>query len=266
MTIPDPPKNTVPHCPGCNAPLPPDAALCQSCGLHLNDDTTAPDSPEETSPLIRVDVRVCRRCGMVNIPERHTCKRCRAPLPAITQRNEWQPQSRGIVLPTPVVLCIAAGLMALLVYNTFFPSPPTLAPFSLEATISRGYRVIAIEDPEAPAYRWVISEPNNYTVVGDSGVHAEHQPAQITYGTQWSNPAIQQGSTRGTNLSAEEWQQVVTWQQIWCRERTADQQAITAPSKYVIAMRCQGYTATIFRVPQTAVPIKIAHLLQRASQ
>jgi hypothetical protein len=213
---------------------------------------------------------MCAQCGLDNIVERETCKRCHTPLPPPTRHYERQPVYQPTVhkmdVPRPILWLIVAGILALIIYNAVEPPTPSIAPFSLESTISRANREIAIDDPEHPSYRWVFTSPEDYTMAGSTGMHAEHQPAQVIYTNAWSQPVSRPSTHQGIDLSEEEWQQVQSWKQRWCRAVPDSRQAGPESSIYTIAMRCSGYEATLFRSPKITIPVEIARMLQRAAQ
>ena len=70
-----------------------------------------------------------------------------------------------IFLPLLMVACIAA--------SSFLSPSARRRGFTIEDTISRANRVIAIDAPDKPLYRWVFTTPEDYTAVTDAGAMAK---------------------------------------------------------------------------------------------
>ncbi len=125
--------------------------------------------------------------------------------------------------------------------------------------------MIAIDASDRPLYRWVFTTPEDYTAVTDAGAIAHHDPAQVSYGTGWTNPSPEHSDTVYTELTDDEWQRVEQWRTTWCYAAPALRKPTKDEVFYIVALRCSGYTATTFRVPHDQLPTDIATLLRRAS-
>ena len=161
-----------------------------------------------------------------------------------------------IFLPLLMVACIAA--------SSFLSPSARRRGFTIEDTISRANRVIAIDRSDKPLYRWVFTTPEDYTAVTDAGAIAKHDPAQVSYGMGWTNPSPEHSDTVYTDLTDDEWQRVEQWQQTWCQAAPALRPLKQDERFYIVALRC--YKVITFRVPQDQLPADIAVLLHRVSE
>ncbi len=137
--------------------------------------------------------------------------------------------------------------------------------FSIESTISRANRIIAIDASDNPLYRWVFTTPTEYTVVSDTGGRAHHEPAHISYGTAWTLSARQQDDTVYTDLTDDEWQIIEQWRKTWCQGAPSLRPVQNDEASYIVALRCSGYNATTFHVPSDQMPAAIATILRRST-
>jgi hypothetical protein len=143
--------------------------------------------------------------------------------------------------------------------------PPSDKGFSIQSTISRGNRVVAIDTSDTPLYRWVFSTPSDYTWVSEKGALPVHEPAHISYGTGWTRPRPHVSDSVYTSLAAEEWETVEQWRKSWCREAPKFRPIPEDKPFHTVALRCHGYNATTFRLLKDELPIEIATLLRRAT-
>lgn len=207
----------------------------------------------------------CPSCGLKHLLERHTCKRCThaldGSLPGSKSRSPMQAIRRWII-----IVMVPAAIVALLVLFMVAPSLSDRRPFTIESTISRANRVIAIDDSHTPGYRWVFTTPQDYMVIGDNGSRPQHAPARITYGTGWTQPSRLQNTSIATDLTDREWQLVEAWRTNWCQTAPVLRPVIGDERFYTVALRCRGFDATTFRVPSAQLPGAISDFLRRSAR
>jgi hypothetical protein len=206
--------------------------------------------------------KICSHCGEHNIAERVRCKRCYTRLPEqpnAVPRQHYLPLSALLpLLPILVFLCVMVVLFAQ-------PAPPP-QPVSLEATISGGNRVIAIDASETPAYRWVVSTPTEFYRVQTTGTTREHDPAFLSYGMTWSAPTRTPNPTIERALTDAEWQSVEQWRTAWCQSPPRLRTSHPDPPFYQVALRCSEYRVVTFRLAPDELPLAIGRLLQPSVQ
>jgi hypothetical protein len=186
-------------------------------------------------------------------------------LPDMPQDPYLRQTQRRQVRLSLFLLFIPMILFACVAFAVFSRPSSDRQAFSIESTISRANRIIAIDASDQPLYRWVVTTPEDYTVVSDTGAHAQHDPAQISYGTGWTNPNRQRDDTINTNLTDDEWQRIQQWRATWCHEAPSLRPIKSDEAFYTVALRCSGYTATTFHVPKDQMPPDIAMVLRHSS-
>lgn len=137
--------------------------------------------------------------------------------------------------------------------------------FSIQSTISRGNRVIAIDASDIALYRWVFTASSSYTWVSERGALPVHEPAYISYGTGWTRPRLHVSDSVYSSLSPEEWDSVEEWRRSWCGEKPTFRPIPDDKPFYIIALRCRGYSATTFNLLKDELPVTIEKLLRRAT-
>lgn len=135
---------------------------------------------------------------------------------------------RSLPMPLKVIIVI---VWAIFVVFIFLQEPDN----SLQSSVSRAYRVIAIEHSDDPDYWWIISQPPDATGM--------EQMAYIDYAPAWDRQKGLQEipSSVSRALSTREWQRFDEWRREYCKIRQTNAEAIQANS-YTIAIRCSGYT------------------------
>jgi hypothetical protein len=209
--------------------------------------------------------KVCAQCGLYNIPERQSCKRCATMLSGSIQEvnSDSHLPRRRFIIPYRIFIPLVPFYCILM---SFLYRPTSeYRGFTIEETISRANRVIAIDKSDNPSYRWVFTTPEDYIRVGDTGAIPQHDPAQISYGTGWTEPPQMWSNSKYTNLSNEEWQRVDSWRKDWCQNPPVLKPLKQGDTYYVVALRCRGYNASTFQVPKDQLTTEIVELLERSS-
>lgn len=136
---------------------------------------------------------------------------------------------------------------------------------SIQGTISRANRIIAIDASDQPSYRWVFYTSSNSTRVGEKGTIYVHQPASLSYGTGWIQRDLDEFDSVYISLTPEEWENVEQWRTSWCREAPIFRSIAEDQPFYIVALRCQWHKATTFRLLKEELPVEIEGLLRRAT-
>jgi hypothetical protein len=135
---------------------------------------------------------------------------------------------RSLPMPLKVLIVI---VWAIFVVFIFLKEPDN----SLQSSVSRAFRVIAIEYADQPNYWWIISQPPD--------ADGMEPIAYINYAPAWDRPKEPQEAAFNVSreLSTQEWERFDEWRKEYCKIRQTKAEAIQA-SSYTVAIRCSGYT------------------------
>jgi hypothetical protein len=140
--------------------------------------------------------------------------------------------------------------------------------YSLQSTIMRGNREIAVEFSVRPRFRWVIATPLDGIIHQADGEYPHHEFAYITYGTETSGPPSMPGDRSSKMpLTDEEWQSIGQWRSVWCQGAPFQRPPAATEAFYTVVFRCTNYREIkTVRILPDQMPLEIAILLRRAAE
>lgn len=189
---------------------------------------------------------VCLHCGLRNIPERRTCKRCQTALDPALQVRIPAPGAARTVLPRGcTVLWLAfLGSMGLLVTISMFNPRPATVPTPGSPIFFRGRSIMLL--------RMVVRPPYEAIELYDDG-----EVSRYTY------PIDQQSPATRMVLSPPEFAAVQVFRQQWCQQMPVFRPLAQGETFHDLAFECGGYTTKQAKVPEGMLPPIIQVLVQR---
>ena len=188
----------------------------------------------------------CPQCGLLNIPERHTCKRCQTALDSGTTVRVPAPRSHRASLPRGCMilwLAFMGGIGVLFIYRVMNPLPPTV-PTPGSPIFFHGNSIVLLRMVSRPPYEGI-------DVLRDGRV------SRFTYPINGSNPSTD------SVVTAPELEAIQKLRQQWCQHIPPFRPLAPTEPFYDLAFECGGYTAKQAKVPIDMLPSVIQALVQR---
>ena len=185
----------------------------------------------------------CSQCGLLNIPERRTCKRCQAALdpsvqvrvPASIPRHATAP--RGCIV---TILLMWGGMFILFLVRVINPPSPTVPQAGTGIDI-RGNRVAILRMVTAPPYEGI--------EVFDDG-----KAIRFFYPEAAGNDYGQ------IELSSDEQDAFRLFRTQWCQKLPVFRELTHGEIFYDLGVRCAGYQVKQAKVPLDQLPSIFAML------
>jgi hypothetical protein len=188
---------------------------------------------------------ICGNCGLSNIPERHTCKRCGAPLtPTADEQARIVAAARQRRIPWGWLSFFLTlyGLMGIaLIKAIYFPNPPT---------VPQPGSVIDIRADGIAILRMVTTPP--YEGIE---VHADGAVFRFFYPVQTSDPSR-------ILLTADEQQAMQSFRFAWCKQLPAFRTVAPSEPYYDLGVRCGGYEVKQAKIPIDQLPAIFQQILR----
>lgn len=188
----------------------------------------------------------CSQCGLLNISERRTCKRCQATLDPTAKVSGPTPPPQRATLPWGCTIAFLSfwGLMfVLFVIRVIYPASPTV-PTPGSAISFRGRSIALLRMVSRPPYEGL--------EVQDDG-----QASRFSYPIDAGSPSTQFVLT-DTELEA-----IQQLRREWCRQPPTLRPLAQNEPFDDLAFECGGYTTKQVKVPQDMRPSPFEELVQR---
>lgn len=188
---------------------------------------------------------LCSHCGLLNIPERRTCKQCQAALDSNTQVDIPAAPSYRIPLPRGCMVLWFALMSSLFVFFTIItlnpPSPTVPTPGS--AIYFRGNSIMLLRLVSRPPYEGI-------EVAQDGRV------SRFIYPIRGSNPST------NSALTTTELEALQKLREQWCKDVPTFRPLAPTEPFYDLAFKCGSYTAKQAKVPLETLPPEVQTLVQ----